>query len=157
MESKNKLLILTLLISTLLVLFSLTIVSYFFLSFETNNSLINFFVTYHLLFMFIVTILSLIIGAYSYFIISKDLYEYSKIKKDLINEFINFLDKDEKEIIDFLLLNNGVSTQYELQQISNSHKVKLHRLLEKLEERKIIEKKKIGKMNKIYLNKQLLY
>ena len=156
MKSSQKLFVLTILISTLLILFSLTIVSYFFLEFETQSTIINFFVHFHLLFMFIVTILSLIIGAYSYYIISKDLYEYSKIKKELLEEFINFLDNDEKKVIQHLLNNNGVSTQYELLQISNSHKVKLHRLLEKLEERGVIEKKKIGKINKIYLNSKLL-
>ena len=156
MKSSQKLFVLTILISTLLILFSLTIVSYFFLEFETQSTIINFFVHFHLLFMFIVTILSLIIGAYSYYIISKDLYEYSKIKKESIKEFITFLEKDEKEIIQHLINNNGVSTQYELLQISNSHKVKLHRLLERLEGRNLIEKKKIGKINKIYLNSKLL-
>lgn len=157
MRSKNKLIILTVLISSLLILFSLTIVSYFFLNFETDNLIINFFVHFHLLFMFIVTILSLLIGAYSYYIISKDLYEYSKIKKEVFKDFINFFEDDEKKIIEHLIDNGGVSTQFELLQISNSYKVKLHRLLEKLEQRELIEKKKIGKINKIYLNSKLLF
>ena len=156
MKSKDKLLILTTLFSILLILFSLTIVSYFFLNYQIENVIINFFVHFHLLFMFIVTILSLIIGAYSYYIISKDISEYSKIKQELVEEFINFLDKDERKIIQHLFKNNGISTQYELLQISNSHKVKLHRLLEKLEDRNLVEKKKVGKINKIYLNPKLL-
>jgi predicted nucleotidyltransferase component of viral defense system len=58
---------------------------------------------------------------------------------------------EERKIIEFLMKNNNSCTQYELTKIEGMTKLKVHRGLEKLEQKSVISKEKLGKINKIYL------
>ena len=68
---------------------------------------------------------------------------------------IYFLNSDEKKVIEMLLENNGKVPQYELSHLPNLNKLKTHRILLNLELKGIIHKERIGKINKIILNKEL--
>jgi uncharacterized membrane protein len=105
--------------------------------------------------MFFIAIFGVIFGSLTQIITSKKI-EYSKKQmNNLKNHFKNYLTKDEKKIIDYLIKNKGISTQYELTKLFNN-KLKTSRLLVDLENKKIITKERIGKINKVFLDKDLL-
>ena len=68
---------------------------------------------------------------------------------------LNFLTTQERKVIETLLENDGKVQQYELSHLPNLNKVKTHRILINLEQKGIIHKEKLGKINKIILNKEL--
>ena len=51
--------------------------------------------------------------------------------------------------------NNGKVQQYELSRLPDLNKLKTHRILLNLEQKGIIRKEKLGKINKIVLDKEL--
>jgi uncharacterized membrane protein len=69
-------------------------------------------------------------------------------------EILNsILDKDEKNVIDKLSSNNGEIEQSRISEMYD--KIKAHRILKKLEGKRIIEIVKFGKTNTIKLNEEL--
>jgi len=62
-------------------------------------------------------------------------------------------DENDKKVISLLKENNGALTQSQLVKESGMTKVKMHRIIVKLESNKIIEKLKCGQTNKIKLKK----
>ena len=58
-------------------------------------------------------------------------------------------------VVEILMENEGKVQQYELSHLPNLNKVKTHRILVNLEQKGIISKERLGKINKIVLNKEL--
>ncbi len=142
--------------SLFFILLSLTVVSFYFIGIEEVPYIIDIFVKYHVLFMFLNAILGLVFGFLSYFFLNAKINKNKKEMKHTISILLDLLQSEEKKIISFLLNNKGVATQYELTKIENMTKLKVHRCLEKLERKNIITKEKLGKINKIYLNKEII-
>ncbi|MBT3297897.1 hypothetical protein HN385_03160 [archaeon] len=100
----------------------------------------------------ILSSLGLFVGFFSfYFIVSKQIKEKKDFTKN-INELLNFLEFDERMVINILIKNKGKLNQSKFEIESNFHRVKIHRIIEKLSVKGIIIKTKIGKINKIELN-----
>ena len=138
--------------SLFFILLSLTVVSFYFIGIEEVPYIIDIFVKYHVLFMFLNAILGLVFGFLSYFFLNAKINKNKKEMKHTISILLDLLQSEEKKIISFLLNNKGVATQYELTKIENMTKLKVHRCLEKLERKNIITKEKLGKINKIYFS-----
>lgn len=152
MSERNKLFVFLISLIVLIIIFTLTMLSYFFIGYDSQNYLVSIFVKYHFLFMLVSNILALIFGFISYLFLAKNFDINKEKEKKYLNNILNILEKEEKNIIEYLIKNNGVATQYELVKISKTNKVKVHRIIEKLEKKGVIEKQKIGKINKIYLS-----
>ena len=76
-------------------------------------------------------------------------------KKAFQSALLATLDKDEKQVVELLLENQGAVPQYELARLSGLNKLQTHRLILKMEKKGIIKKTRLGKINKIELNKDL--
>lgn len=94
-------------------------------------------------------------AAVSYYVLSGKQSKVGLDKKDAKKAFLSALDTKEREVIDLLFKNNGSVHQYELTRVSDMNKVQTHRLLKSMEEKGIIKKKKIGKVNRIILSDDL--
>jgi len=68
-----------------------------------------------------------------------------------IDAALRLLPAEERTIIKILLDNNGKLDQKHLTALSGYHKVKVHRILTKLVERGVVEKKAMGNTNLIVL------
>lgn len=154
MDNKYRTLVFLLLTSLFIIILTLTIVSYFFLSSETTPYILKLFVRYHVFFMITIAVLGLLFGSISHIIFNRDLEKSKETLNETIELLMNLLNYEDKKIITYLKDNNGVSTQYELTKISGLTKLKVHRSIEKLERNNILRKEKLGKINKIYLNKK---
>lgn len=80
-----------------------------------------------------------------------------KEKKKILNNFYNkTLLPEEQKIIKIIENNNGEITQSELVKESNLSKVKISRIIKKLESNEIIKKYNYGLTNKIIINSDFL-
>ena len=112
--------------------------------------------TFHSFYLLpIIALMGLLVGTLVYYIMADKVIQQEQSLKKNTKIILNFLTKQEKKVIETLLENNGKVQQYELSHLPNLNKVKTHRILVNLEQKGIIHKEKLGKINKIVLNKEL--
>jgi len=102
-----------------------------------------------------VAFVGLLIGTLAYYIMSDKVIQQERSLKKNTKIILNFLNGQERKVIETLLENDGGVQQYELSHLPNLNKVKTHRILVNLEQKGVIRKEKLGKINKIVLNKEL--
>ena len=89
------------------------------------------------------------IGGLIYYLLSLKIDKKDKKVRFNVNTIIQFLDKDEKEILKQLSEKKGKMLQSEIKDLS---KLKKHRAIKKLKEKNIVKVEKSGNKNKIKLN-----
>ena len=99
--------------------------------------------------------IGVLVGTFVYYILSEKLVQQEKSIQRNTRIILNFLTPLERKVIDNLLEENGIIKQYELTYLPGLNKVKTHRILNNLEQKGIIHREKLGKINKIILNKEL--
>jgi DNA-binding transcriptional ArsR family regulator len=99
----------------------------------------------------------LFVGLLIYYLLSDEITKKDKNINIKNKTILNLLSDHEKKIIEKILENDGKIRQYELTYIEGISKVKVHRLILKLEENGIIKKEKIGKVNNLVLDKDIYY
>ncbi len=103
----------------------------------------------------LIALTGLFIGSLTYYFMSeKNEKELIRIQKD-VSATLNFLDPDQKKVISALLKAGCSTTQSRLVRDSGLGRVKVSRVLKKLENKKIILREKSGMTNKIRLSKEL--
>jgi GTP-sensing pleiotropic transcriptional regulator CodY len=107
------------------------------------------------LILVLLSLFGMFIGSLTYYFISEK-YErkITKIHKD-INLTLKFLDNYEKTIIKFILENKGETTQSKIVKNTGFSRVRIFRVLKKLEDKGIIIKEPYGMSNIIKLDKDL--
>ena len=93
----------------------------------------------------------LLVGTLVYYILSEKIIIKEKQLENNTEIIMKLLDSNEKYVIKKLLEENGKVHQIELNYLPNMTKVKTHRILKRLEQRGVIKKEKLGKINVIRL------
>lgn len=70
-------------------------------------------------------------------------------------KILDFLSEEERAAINHLMQTGGSCPQYELAHLPDTNKVKMHRILTKIEEKGIIKRERHGKTNMVVLDKEL--
>ncbi|NOQ55415.1 MAG: hypothetical protein GQ477_01270 [Nanohaloarchaea archaeon] len=99
--------------------------------------------------------IGLLVGTLVFYVMSDKVVQQERTLKNNTKIILNFLTSSERKMIETLLENGGKVQQYELSHLPNLNKVKTHRILLNLEQKKIIHKERLGKINKIVLDKEL--
>ncbi|RLG13267.1 MAG: hypothetical protein DRN71_05145 [Candidatus Nanohalarchaeota archaeon] len=99
--------------------------------------------------------IGLLVGTVVYYLMSDKVIQQEQTLKKNTKIILNFLTRQERNVIETLIENNGKVQQYELSHLPNLNKVKTHRILVALEQKGIIRKERLGKINKIVLNDEL--
>ena len=94
----------------------------------------------------------LLTGTLIYYIFFSDARE----KAVNIEPLLKLVSDTEREIIKFVLDNEGEVSQAKIVSFTGIPKVKVFRALEKLRKNGLIEKEKKGKINKIFLSKDIM-
>ncbi len=95
--------------------------------------------------------IGLFIGTLIYYMFSPR-FENKKIDKNVL---LDFVEGDERKVLKKLIDNKELG-QAEIVRETGLAKVKVSRIIKKFEERGIIEKNRIGKINNIKLRKEIL-
>ncbi len=105
--------------------------------------------------IFILSSLGLFVGSLSFYIlISKHLKERNETSES-VKSTLKFLENEERLIFQTLIKNKGKINQSAFEKLTGLHKVKVHRIIHKLESKGVINKTKLGKINKIELSDDL--
>lgn len=96
---------------------------------------------------------SIFVGSLLYYLFSLKIEEKDKCLCKNIEILNSILDKDEKKVLDKISLNGGEIKQIVISEMYD--KIKAHRILKKLEDKRIITFVKSGKTNTIKLNEEL--
>jgi hypothetical protein len=144
-------------LSIFIVVIVLTVlsVSYIGIS-EQIPSYLFIFLEYHIFFMLFSAIFGVVFGILTQIMSSKRTESNEKKFDSLKKFFLKSLGYYEKKVIDYLLINHGVCTQYELTKLEGLNKLKVSRMIIELEKKKFVSKENIGKINKIYLSEELI-
>jgi len=109
-------------------------------------------ISHNYIFIFI-TLSVIFVASILYFLFSINIDKKTKIITNNRNVLYSILGDDEKELLDFLISNDGQSSQQKLSGVFT--KLKAHRLIKKLEDKNIITVKRDGKNNVVYLRQEL--
>jgi len=105
-------------------------------------------------FILLFIILSIIfIGGLVYYLLSLQIEKKENIINKNMEVLYSILNKDEQNLLDFLIKNNGEINQNSL--AKKIEKLKAHRVIKKLKQKEIIQIIKQGKNNSIKLKKEL--
>ena len=97
----------------------------------------------------------LAIGATISHIMSSDLEKKEKAIQHTNKVILKLLTGEERSVVNTLVEQGGKVRQYELSHLPNLNKVRTHRVILKLEQKGIVEKQRLGKVNNIVLNNEL--
>lgn len=100
-----------------------------------------------------VTLSVVFIGSLLYYLFTSKIEDKNKVIKQNFKILYSILDVQEKEILNKLIENDGTIEQSTLSEVYG--KIKAHRLIKKLEEKKIVNVKKQGKNNLVELKNEL--
>ena len=103
----------------------------------------------------IIVSIALIVGAGTYYFMSGKVDNKQKDLKTNSKIILQFLNKDEKKLVNLLLENNGKILQAELTRLPGMTKVKSHRTILRLLDKEVIFKENLGKTNIIKLKKEV--
>lgn len=98
-------------------------------------------------------LIGIVIGAGVFFFMSSRLENKEKDLSKITDTLVQFLNKDEKLVVQKLIENDGKVLQAEVSRIEGIGKVKSHRIIQRLVDRGVIEVEGFGKTNIIKLNK----
>ena len=133
-------------------IFFLTSLSYFF---PNPNGLWGIFVRYHFEAMLLLAFGGIGMGAFSYYLFSGELQRTQHSLQHSTRLLLSFLNGDEKQCVQFLLEHGGRGFQSDLAKLPGMTRLKAHRIVSKLSERKIIQVHSNGKANLLYLSPEI--
>lgn len=96
------------------------------------------------------------IGALIYYFMSSKAESKEKGMKKTADVLLQFLNSDEKKVVDLLIENKGKVLQSELTRLPGMTKVKSHRIVQKLADRGVIESEHLGKTNVVKFRKEIM-
>jgi len=108
---------------------------------------------YHLIPVFILA--GVAIGALVFFFMTTKLDNKKEELAKTTTALIQFLNKDEKKVVEKIISENGKVLQSEITRIEGLGKVKSHRILQRLSDRGVIEIEGHGKTNIVKLTKAI--
>jgi len=103
----------------------------------------------------VIAFVGLLIGLIEYYLIYGQITQQERSQKKNAKILLRFLTSPERKIIKHLVENRGRSNQFNLSHLQGMNKFKTHRLINSLEEKDIIIKEKIGKINRIILKRDI--
>jgi uncharacterized membrane protein len=100
-------------------------------------------------------LIGIIIGAGVFFFMSSRLESKEKDLSKITSTLVQFLNKDEKLVVQKLIDGDGKVLQAEITRMEGLGKVKSHRIIQRLVDRGVIEVEGFGKTNIVKLNKNI--
>ena len=128
---------------------TLTTISYFS---PTQEGIVGWFVRFHFEAMVLIGLLGVGIGGLSFYVLSRELKEKNQTVRSQSQLLLSFLTPQEKECVLYVAKNHGEAYQSDLAKLPGMTRLKAHRIVGKLHERKIIHISTHGKANSIVLS-----
>lgn len=147
---------LSLMTVVLVIVLGLSLLTYKASHISNENYLINLAVKYHLVIMIILVIISVAYGLVWAKVSMHRMQASTRSNKKLLDVVILFMNVEEREILNFLVKQNGTATQAEISRLPHMNRVKAFRAVQKMQEKRLVELVAAGKIRKVTLKKELL-
>lgn len=122
----------------------------------SGNEHLSFAVRHHTGIMAGLLIVSILFGFFSSQFYYRELQRKKQDSKNILEVVLLFLNREEREIVNFLVEQKGITTQAEIARLPHMNRVKAHRSLQKMEEKQLIELVPHGKIRKVHLKENIL-
>ncbi|MDD5086970.1 MAG: MarR family transcriptional regulator [Candidatus Nanoarchaeia archaeon] len=103
-----------------------------------------------------ITSFGMFMGSLVYYFLNKNILKEKTDIKNSVNKLLNLMDDDQKKVLNFIIKNSGQVYQSQISKELNNDKVKVSRILNNLEKKEIIERKKKGITNLIIIDKDIM-
>lgn len=123
---------------------------------KVMSPLISPIVKYHVYFMVSIGALGVAVGATVFYFMSQKVDSSHDVAQKSAEVMLRFLSKEEQSIVKKLVEKKGKVLQAELTRLPGMDKVKVHRSLQKLIEKRIVELEHYGKTNSVQLQPEIL-
>jgi uncharacterized membrane protein len=110
---------------------------------------------FHFELMIIVSVLGVFVGAATYFLLYEKAETASKEAVWNAELLLSFLNADERAVVEALAKSDGHTTQAQISRMEGMTRLRAHRVVLKLAEKKIIRIEKLGKTNQLWLAKPI--
>jgi uncharacterized membrane protein len=117
----------------------------------SGNAFIRFAVNYHVIIMLLLMLVSVVYGVLWSVVSYSWMRRKSLQTKSILDIVVLFLQPEEREILDYLVRSDGVSTQADVARLPGMNRVKAHRALQRMQQKSIINIIPHGKVRKIQL------
>ena len=121
-----------------------------------TSKIARFAINNHVIIMVILIIIAIALGFLWSDILYSEIEKKKKTTMSILDVVLVFLNQEEKQIINFLVENKGITTQAEITRLPNMNRVKAFRSLQKMQEKKLIEIVAHGKIRKVQLKQNIL-
>lgn len=102
----------------------------------------------------LLAILGLFVGSLLAYFITVNTLKQKIALKELVRLSFKFLELDEQKVVDALFTHDGRLPQARFEKLTGLHKVKIHRILERLEVKGVLKRVSNGKTNEVVLDKE---
>ncbi len=99
--------------------------------------------------------LGIMVGALTYYFVYQKVEHTAQSLKANTDILLQFLNKEERAIVDLLIKENGKVLQSELTRLPGMGKVRAHRIVQRLIDRRVIETEEHGKTNLVRFTKEI--
>lgn len=103
----------------------------------------------------LISLSGLFIGSFVYYMLNKQCVKEKHKSDKAIVKTLSFLEGDERKVMKTILQLSGEITQRKLCELTGFDKVKISRILNKLENKNLMRREKYGMTNKIILDEDL--
>ena len=106
---------------------------------------------YHFELMIVVSVLGIVVGAAMYFLMHEQVAEKTREAKGNAKLLLTFLSAEERAVVELLLKSEGHTTQAQASKLEDMTRLKAHRTVLRLADKKIVRIEKLGKTNQLWL------
>lgn len=96
-------------------------------------------------------------GSLVYYFLNRNILKEKTDTRNSINKLLSLMEDDEKRILNFIIKNSGQVYQSQISKELSNDKVKVSRILNHLEKKEIIERKKKGITNTVIMDKEIVH
>ena len=134
----------------------LTFLTYTNRDMQNASPLFVFAIQNHTLIMIIMIVISITFGYFWSVFLYKEIESSRKSTKGMLDVVMLFLSDDEKKILDFLVKQDGKTTQAEISRMQGMNKVKSFRAIQRMHDKQLIDIVPHGKVRAITLKEDVL-
>ena len=106
---------------------------------------------YHLELMILVSVLGIVVGASMYFLMHEQVEVKTREAAGNAALLLTFLSLEERTVVELLLKSEGHTTQAQASKLEGMTRLKAHRTVLRLADKKIVRIEKLGKTNQLWL------
>ncbi len=118
-------------------------------------SFVEFLYRFHFELMVIVSVSGILVGAAMYFLMHERVEVATQEAAGNAELLLSFLSADERAVVELLLRSEGHTTQAQVSRLDDMTRLRAHRVVLRLADKKIIRIEKLGKTNQLWLAKSI--